>query len=93
MSSLQGYGTSVGITGGLTVPGENAVAVTPSDSTVLATTRFLYIGGGAPGNLVVDMVGGQTDVTFATVPVGTLLPLRVTKVKAATTCSDVIAIW
>jgi len=73
----------------LTAPATRAVAVTPSDSTVLDTTRALYVGGA--GTVVVDMLDSGTNITFA-VAAGTLLPIRVTKVKAATTATGIVAL-
>jgi hypothetical protein len=72
---------------GLNSPAANAVAVTKSDSTVLTTTRALYIGG--TGDVAVTMAGGG-NVTFSAVPVGTLLPLRVTKVLSTGTTATLI---
>ncbi len=73
---------------GLTSPADNAVAVTPSDSTDLAfTSRALYVGGA--GNIVVTMAGGG-DVTFTAVPAGSILPVRVTRVKATSTTATAI---
>lgn len=76
---------------GLDSPAANAVAVTKSDSTVLTTTRALYVGGA--GNLTVTMAGSGADVVFEDVLAGSLLPLRVTKVKAATTATKIVALW
>ena len=67
----------------------NAQAVTPSDVTVLENCRALYVGTGGD---VVATVGGQ-DVTFVNVPDGTWLPVMATKVKAATTASDIVRLW
>jgi len=73
-------------------PAANAKAVTESDDTVLDPyPRGLWVGGA--GNLVVDMVGGQRDVAFNSVPAGTLMNIRVTKVKAASTATDIVALW
>ena len=66
-----------------------AVAVTKSDSTVLNSVA-LYVG--TSGNLTVTMAGGGADVVFKNVPSGTFLPIAVTKVKAATTAADILAI-
>lgn len=81
-----------GMMEGLTSPADNAVAVTPSDSTDLAyVSRALYIGTG--GNLVVTMAGGG-DVTFSNIPDGSILPIRVSRVKAtSTTASGIISIY
>ena len=76
---------------GLTTPAEDGAAVTPSDSTVLPTTRALYVGG--TGNLAVVMKSGTT-LTFNSVPAGSMLSLRVTKVKSTgTTATNIVALW
>ena len=79
------------VTPGLEAPAANAAAVTKSDSTVLTTTRALYVGGA--GNLTVTMAGSGSDVVIEDVPAGSLLPIRVTKVKAATTATKIVALW
>ncbi len=81
-----------GFAEGLTSPADNASAVTPSDSTDLAyTSRALYVGGA--GNLVVTMVGGG-DVTFTAVPAGSILPIRVSRVKAtSTTATSIVNLY
>jgi len=81
-----------GFVEGLTSPADNATAVTPSDSTDLAyTSRALYIGGA--GNLVVTMAGGG-DITFSAVPAGSILPIRVTRVKAtSTTATSIVNLY
>ena len=77
-----------GFVEGLTSPADNATAVTPSDSTDLAfNSRALYVGGA--GNLVVTMAGGG-DVTFTAVPAGSILPVRVTRVKSTSTTATAI---
>lgn len=74
------------------VPGEDAGAVTPSDSVNLTrTARALYIGTG--GNVVVITASG-TVVTFANVQTGTVLPVRASRVNATnTTASNIVAIY
>jgi hypothetical protein len=69
----------------------HAAAVTKSDATVLTATRALYVGG--DGDLVVEMMGDGAEVTFPGVLGGTVLPIRVVKVKAATTATNVVALW
>lgn len=73
-------------------PAEGGVAVTPSDSAGLSgVTRYVYVGGA--GNLAVTMSDGS-DVVFAAVPVGTMLNIRVSKVKATgTTASNIVALF
>lgn len=76
----------------LTSPPEQAAVVVPADGTDLAcVTRAIYVGGG--GDLRVRMQGGG-EVTFAAVPAGALLPLRVARVFAAgTTATALVALW
>jgi hypothetical protein len=68
------------------------VAVTPSDSTVLAPTRGLYIGG--TGNVIVDFADGTTGVLLTAPALGVILPISVVKVKATgTTATAILAIY
>lgn len=54
-------------------------------------TRALYVGGG--GNLKVKMMRG-TEVTFASVPTGAVLPICVRRVFATgTTATQIIALY
>ena len=73
-------------------PADHAFAVAPDDAAELAyATRALYIGGA--GALKVDMLGGET-VTFATVPAGSMLAIRVKKVYATgTTATSLIGLY
>jgi hypothetical protein len=76
---------------GLGDPLTDGVAVTPSDSTVLTTTRAIFVGGA--GNLAVILSSGTTLVLTG-VTAGTLLPLRCTKVKStSTTATNIAALW
>lgn len=70
----------------------NAVVVTPSDVTKLATpTNGLYVGG--TGNVSVLMAGGQTTL-FSAVPAGVTLPISVLRVNSTnTTATLIIALW
>jgi len=52
----------------------SAVAVTPSDTTVI-NCRAIYVGG--TGAVAVKTVAGATAVTLAAVPVGTVLPIAI----------------
>ncbi len=60
-----------------------AAAVTPSDSTEVQFSA-LYIGGA--GAVAVETAGGDT-VTFAAVPVGTVLEVAVVKVLSTGTAA------
>lgn len=75
-----------------TDPGDRAAAVTPSDSTDLSGSRALFIGGA--GNVSVRMIGApDTTVVFTGVTAGSILPVRVTRVMAATTATNITAIF
>lgn len=73
-----------------TNPGAYAREVTKSDSTIVES-RGVYVGGA--GDLVVEMEAEGNEVTFASVPAGTLLPIRVMRVKSATTATDVVVVY
>jgi hypothetical protein len=70
-----------------------AVAVTPHDTNDLAeSTSGLYIGGA--GAVAVITEGEGTSVIFAAVPVGTTLPIRVTRVlSTGTTATNILALY
>jgi hypothetical protein len=73
-------------------PHNHAAAVTPSDANDLANVASAVYVGGA-GALVVITAGGET-VTFAAVPAGTTIPLRVARVKATgTAATSIVAVW
>lgn len=78
---------------GLDSPALHAAAVTPNDSTDLTTTaRGLYIGGA--GNVTLDTAGGETTVAFVGLTAGSVLPVRVARVRATgTTATNIVAIW
>jgi hypothetical protein len=69
----------------------NAIAVTPNDSTDLAETALgLYVGG--EGDLRVMLSDATTAVTFVGVSGG--LPLMVKRVYATgTTATDILALY
>jgi hypothetical protein len=80
---------------GASSPAREAVAVTPSDATVLPVTRGLYVGTG--GNLAVRMAGraGQDGptITFTNVVAG-FIPLQVDMVlSTGTVASGIIALY
>jgi hypothetical protein len=68
-------------------PSFKAVAVTPSDVTVIPVTRGIYIGGA--GNLAVRMEDGQT-VTFTAPVVGTILDIAVDMVMSTNTTATLL---
>jgi hypothetical protein len=73
-----------------THPASNGVAVTKSDTTDLGLTRALYVGG--TGDVVVRF-NNSTSVTFSAVPAGTILPIRVNRVMAATSATLIVALY
>jgi hypothetical protein len=77
--------------GGVGEPAVFAEAVTPSDVTVLTTSRALYVG--VTGDVAVTMLGGA-NATFVGVVGGTVLPIRVTKVLATgTTATSILNLY
>lgn len=75
-----------------------AKAVVPSDSTIITFgCRALYVGGS--GNLAVILAEDYdpasptaNSVTFANVPAGSVLPIAVVKVLAATSATNILAL-
>lgn len=79
---------------GLDAPAFKAYSVTPNDTTDLPNgdARALYVG--VTGDICVITSGG-TEVIFKAVPVGTVLPVRIARVKATGTAAaagDIIAL-
>lgn len=73
---------------GTTSPATIAETVTPSDSTDLTNvSRALWIGGA--GNISVIMANGTT-VLFSGIAAGTMLPLRVSRVRSTSTTATLI---
>lgn len=73
-----------------------AFAVIPSDSADLANgaTRSLYVGGAGDVTVVMGEDTTATPVTFKAVPVGTLLPIQVSRVRATlTTATNLVALY
>ena len=68
-----------------------AAAVTPSDTTELGFCKALYIGS-AGGNVVVQMPGRDDAITFIAVPIG-VLPVSARRVMAATTSTNIVALY
>jgi hypothetical protein len=74
-----------------TVSAYDAVAITPSNTTVLRPTRGIYVGTG--GNIAVQMALGNT-VTLVGVLGGSILPIQVVKVFSTnTTASNMVALY
>lgn len=73
-------------------PASSCFAVAPSDTAELPkATKALYIGTG--GHVVLRPLNGDQDVTFANVPSGGILDVRVSAVRAAgTTAADIVGL-
>jgi hypothetical protein len=67
------------------------IAITPADGTDLSyTTRGIYVGGA--GDISVISPQGTT-ITFVGVPVGTILPICVNRIKSTgTTATNLVAL-
>lgn len=76
---------------GLASPAAGAFAITPSDTIPLPSVpRGLYVGVG--GSLTVEMKWGGV-ISFANVPDGSLLPVRVVKVLQASTAASIVGLY
>ena len=76
----------------ISAPARRGFSITRSDSTDLAAeTRAVYIG--TAGDLAVILSSGD-EVTLAAVPAGSLLPLRVRRVKSTgTSASQLVGLY
>ena len=71
-------------------PASGYAAVTPSDSTDL-DCRAIYVGGA--GNVVLMLPGRSETVTFFNVPAGTFMPVSARRVMAATSATNLVALY
>ena len=78
-------------TSGLQEPAADAIAVTPADTDLATRTRGVYVG--TAGDLTVRMANGANVVTFVGVVAGSLLPIRVTQIRLASTATNIIAVF
>jgi hypothetical protein len=80
------------VRGGYDSPFTKAVVVSPSDSADLPfMPRALYVG--TAGTLSVLLIDGATTVNLGAVAAGTLLPLRVNRVRSTGTgASNIVAL-
>lgn len=76
----------------LIAPARDAFVITPSDISELPdATKALYVGTG--GDIVLRLIGADTDVTLRNVVTGSVLALRLTAVRAnGTTAADLIGL-
>ena len=69
-----------------------AFAITPDDAASQNYAFSVYVGG--TGDVAVIPAGGDTAITFAGVPAGTVVPLVVKQVLAAgTTATGLIGLY
>lgn len=73
-------------------PYMDGAAVTPSDSADLTyITRGVYVGGAGAVALITP---AGTTITFAAVPVGTILPVKAARIKSTgTTATNLVALY
>lgn len=72
------------------LPADQAVAITPSDSTDFNVCRGIYVGGA--GN-VVAVVNGVA-VTFSNAQAGSVIPVRASRVNSTnTTATNLVALY
>lgn len=74
---------------GLDSPASNAFAITPGSNELAIFTRAIYVGGA--GDVKLTLIGGA-EVTFKSVPSGTILPVRAKKVSSDSTATDLIGL-
>lgn len=76
---------------GLTAPARKGFAITPHNTTPLAVTpRAIYVGGA--GNIVITGLDG-VDFTLVAVPVGSIVPVMPSLVKATgTTATNLVGL-
>lgn len=82
--------------GSITPAATGGFAVTPHDSTNFAQkARALYIGGAGSGGLVVlTNKDSNVKLTFAGIPVGTILPIECWRVDSTgTTVTNIVALY
>ena len=75
-------------------PADRVTLITPSDATDLTGVRGIMVG--TSGTLVVRTVNDpNTSVTIPAnaVVAGNIYPIRVTRVMAASTASEIVGFW
>lgn len=70
----------------------NASVVIPHPSDPLDNiSKALWVGG--EGNVAVRLVDDDNDVTFASVPAGSILPIRASHVRDTTSATNIINLY
>ena len=70
-------------------PATHGFAVVPSDVTVFAPTRRVWVGG-AGATMTVLFNGDSSTTLLSGIPVGTMLDISITKVMATGTAATLI---
>jgi hypothetical protein len=72
-------------------PAHNGIAVTPGDSTDIASTRGFHVNGA--GDVAVRFKGGDSSITL-TVVAGQTYPYQITRVySTGTTATGIVALY
>lgn len=66
------------------------VDISSTDHQFASPAASLYVGG--TGNVVVDMGGDGSSITFLAVPAGTVLPIFVHLVKTGSTATNILGL-
>ncbi len=74
-------------------PASSAESITPHNTNALSNvTRGIYVGG--TGNITCRLLNDSADVVFTAVPVGAILPIRASHVRATgTTATFLISLF
>lgn len=79
-------------TTGLQDPANNAYTATPhAEDPLPIYSRAIYVG--TAGDLTCKMMKDAADVTFVGVPAGTILPIRVSHIRASSTADDIVVLY
>ena len=73
-------------------PAQVCFAITPSDTADISqVTKAIYVGEG--GDITLRAIDSSADVTFANVPTGSILDVRVKAIRATgTTAADIVGL-
>ena len=81
--------------GALDGPAINAAVIVPNDTVDIQTTRAIYVGGTGDINVQFNTEGGNTsNVILIDVPVGTVVPVRASRVlDTGTSATNLVAFY
>jgi hypothetical protein len=73
-------------------PSRTAFAITPHDSNAISPVpKAIYVGGG--GNITLRTTEASSDVVFANVPDGAIIPVRARFIRATgTTATNIVGL-